>query len=114
MRMTVFSRVEVDVRGVDDRLRAGRLGADVIAVEGDVEIADRQLGLGQLGEEACRRRASRAPRVWIPTIAKAIGLRILLGDLVRDSPQRSRQIVVLQHDLLVHSLLLLPGLAGPG
>ena len=42
--------VEVDVRGMDDRLRRGRLGADVVAVEGDVEVADRRLGAGQPGE----------------------------------------------------------------
>ena len=29
----------------------GRLGADVVAVEGDVEVADRQLGVGQLAEQ---------------------------------------------------------------
>ena len=45
--------VEVDVGGVDDRLRRGRLGADVVAVEGDVDVADRQLG---------RRSARRAGR----------------------------------------------------
>ena len=39
------------MRGVDDRLRGGRLGADVVAVEGDVDVADRQLGAGQLAEE---------------------------------------------------------------
>ena len=33
--------VEVDVGGVDDRLLGGRLGADVVAVEGDVEVPDR-------------------------------------------------------------------------
>ena len=43
--------VEVDVGGVDDRLRGGRLGADVVAVEGDVDVADRQLGAGQLAEQ---------------------------------------------------------------
>ena len=100
--------------GVDDRLRGGRLGADVVAVEGDVEVADRQLGPGQLGEEACRRRASKAPRVWMPTIAEAIGVRVLLGDLMGDPPQRSPQIVVLEHDLLTHCFCFLPGLAGPG
>ena len=46
-----LGEVEVDVGGVDDRLRGGRLGADVVAVEGDVEVADRQLGPGQLADE---------------------------------------------------------------
>ena len=68
-----LGEVEVDVGGVDDRLRGGRLGADVVAVEGDVDVADRQLGAGQLAEEGvqatgeerrrgcgCRRR--RDPR----------------------------------------------------
>ena len=33
---------------------------------------------------------------------QAVGLRVLLGDLVGDPPQRSPQIVVLEHDLLAH------------
>ena len=53
--------------------------------------------------KACRRRARIAPRVWMPTIARALGIGVLLGDLVGDPPQRSPQIVVLEHDLLTHS-----------
>ena len=34
---------------------------------------------------------------------QALGLRVLLGDLVGDPPQRSPQVVVLEHDLLTHS-----------
>ena len=36
--------VEVEVGGVDDRLRAGLASVDVVAVEGDVEVAERDLG----------------------------------------------------------------------
>jgi hypothetical protein len=56
----------------------------------------------------------RAPGVD-PDDRQILGIGVLLGDLVGDPPQRSPQIVVLQHDLLGHSFLaFLPGLAGPG
>ena len=51
---------------------------------------------------AWSRRASRAPRVWMPTIARALGIRVLLGDLVGDAPQRPPQVIALEHDLLAH------------
>ena len=42
----------------------------------------------------------------------AIG--VLLHDLVRDPHQRPAHVVLVEDDLLLHLLLLLPGLAGPG
>ena len=46
---------------MDDRLRAGRAGADVVAVEGDVDVAERHLGAGQLAD-AARAAGGRGPR----------------------------------------------------
>src|SRR5882757_2512800 len=47
-----LGKVEVDVGVVDDRLRGGGAGADIVAVEGDVDVADRQVGACQLTEES--------------------------------------------------------------
>ena len=99
------AEVEVDVGGVDDRLRVGRLGADVVAVEGDVDVADRQLGAGQLGEQGVQATGEHGAAGVDADEREPRGLGVLLGDLVGDPPQRSPQIVVLQHDLLTHSLL---------
>ena len=97
-----LGEVEVDVGGVDDRLRGGRLGADVVAVEGDVEVADRQLGPGQLAEEDVQAAGEHGAAGVDADDREPLGIRVLLGDLVGDPPQRSPQIVVLQHDLLTH------------
>ena len=109
-----LGEVEVDVGGVDDRLRGGRLGADVVAVEGDVEVADRQLGAGQLAEEGVQAAGQDGAAGVDADDRQALGIGVLLGDLVGDPPQRSPQIVVLEHDLLVHFGCFLPGLSGPG
>ena len=94
--------VEVDVGGVDDRLRGGRLGADVVAVEGDVEVADRQLGAGQLAEQGVQAAGEEGAAGVDADDRETLGLGVLLGDLVGDPPQRSPQVVVLEHDLLAH------------
>ena len=53
------SSVEVELRVADDRLRAlrRRLAAaheDVVAVEGDVELAEVELDAGALGDQAAQ------------------------------------------------------------
>ena len=81
---------------------AGRLGADVVAVEGDVDVADRQLGRGQLAEEGVEAAGEDRAAGVDADDREVRGLGVLLGDLMGDPPQRSPQIVVLQHDLLAH------------
>ena len=105
--------VEVDVGGVDDRLRRRRLGADVVAVEGDVDVADRHLGAGQLADQGVQAAGDQRAASVDADDREAVRRGVLLGDLVGDPPQRPPQVVVLEHDLLAHSLLL-PGLSGPG
>ena len=94
--------VEVDVGGVDDRLRGRRLGADVVAVEGDVDVADRQLDRGQLAEQRVQAAGEHGAAGVDPDDRQALGVRVLLDDLVGDPPQRSPQVVALEHDLLAH------------
>ena len=91
----------------------GRLGADVVAVEADVDVADRQLGAGQLAEEGVEAAGQDGAAGVDADDGEPRGLRVLLGDLVGDPPQGSPQIVVLKHDLLTH-FRCLPGLSGPG
>ena len=83
---------------------AGRLGADVVAVEGDVEVADRRLGLGQLAEQGVQAAGEERAAGVDADDREALGLRVLLGDLMGDPPQRSPQVVALEHDLLAHLL----------
>jgi hypothetical protein len=78
--------VEVDVRGVDDGLRGGRLGADVVAVEGDVEVADRSLGLGQLADQGVQAAGEDGAAGVDADDRQSLGLRVGLGDLMGDPP----------------------------
>ena len=92
---------------------AGRLGADVVAVEGDVDVADRQLDRGQLAEQGVEAAGEEGAAGVDADDRQTLGIGVLLGDLVGDPLQRSPQVIALEHDLLAHSLLL-PGLSGPG
>jgi hypothetical protein len=92
------AEVEVQVRGVDD----GRLGplADVVAVEGDVDVPQRDLVAGELADECVQAaRDDRAARVDADQ-RQALGPGVLLDDLVRDPHQRAAQVVAVEHDLL--------------
>ena len=99
--------------GVDDGLGAGRPGADVVAVEGDVDVADRQLDPGQLAEDRVQAAGQQGAASVDSDDRQALGIGVLLGDLMGDALQRSPQVVALEHDLLAH-LRFLPGLSGPG
>ncbi len=80
-----------------------RVRADVVAVEGDVDVADRDGGVGELAED----RVQAAGEQGAPSVdaddRQSVRLRVLLGDLVGDPPQRPPQVVALEHDLLAHS-----------
>ncbi len=67
----------------------GRVGADVVAIEGDVDVADRQLRAGQLTEEDVQAAGEDRSASVDADDGETGGLRVLLGDLVGDSPQRS-------------------------
>ena len=58
--------LEVELRVVHDRLRAARRAAladvDVVAVEGDVELAELELDAGALGDRAAAGAGRAAPR----------------------------------------------------
>ena len=108
--------VEVEVRGVDDRLRAGLAAVEVVAVEGDVEVAERDLGAGQLADQGVQPAGEHRAAGVDPDQRQRLRAGVLLDDLVRDPHERAAQIVAVEDDLLglVPSYAPLPGLSGPG
>src|SRR5262249_61766547 len=85
-----------DGRGV------GRLTPlEVVAVEGDVEVADRDLGAGELLDEGMQAAADDRTAGVDSDQRQPTGIFVLLDDLVGDPDQRPPQIVVIEHDLLV-------------
>jgi hypothetical protein len=88
---------EVELRPGDDR-RVGTQ-AEVVAVKGDVERAERELGVEDLLEEGRQPPRERYAATVDPNDRDAtLGRRVALGDLVRDPPQRSRDVVPLEDD----------------
>jgi hypothetical protein len=88
-------------------------GAQVVAVEGDVDVAERDLGLEQVLDELvdplCQVRTAPVDAdkgYW------AAG--VLLHDLVRDAYERASDVVLVQDDALLVGHMDLPGLTGPG
>ena len=56
--------------------RVAAAAAEVVAVEADVEVAERDVGVEQVAEQArAAARRGRAPRRWMPTIASGVGPR---------------------------------------
>ena len=93
--------VEVEMRVVDNRRVAGLPALDVVAIEGDVEIAEGHVGAGELADQGMQAATDhRSARVDADQ-RQPIRLLVLLDDLVGDTDQRPPQIVVIEHDLLV-------------
>ena len=111
-------------RRADDRLRVERrlaaAHAHVVAVEGDVDRAERDGDARRAPRSAARRRcASGTPRVWMPTSATSSrsGLRSMISCAIRESVRSiasssSRSLAAASRaDVFME---LLSGLAGPG
>ena len=94
----------------------GSVGArrDVVAVERDVEVPERHLGVEQLGEP--RLQALREERAATMDADERGRRRIgvALGDLVSDAHQRATHLALAQDDLLGTAHSFLSGLTGPG
>jgi rhodanese-related sulfurtransferase len=101
---------EVEVRGVDDRRRGPR--CQVVAVERDVDVAERYARFEQLA-----RQRLQAPRQHRPTPVnpdeRHRAVRVLLDNLVSDPHQRAAHVIAVEYDRC-HLNALLPGLTGPG
>ena len=93
---------EVDVRVEDHRLAFGPAGRDVVAVEGDVEVAERHRGVDEaLHALSQARRYDRAAPVDAHH-GDAFATR-LLDDLVCDAHERAANVLAVEYDLLVQN-----------
>ena len=100
---------------MDHRLGARLADVDVVAVERDVEVAERDLGSGQLADQRVQPLAQDGTACVDADQGDAIRARVLLDDLVGDPHQCAAQVVAVQDDLVISAQLLpLPGLSGPG
>ena len=97
----VFER-EVEPGRVDHRLAVNRAGLQIVSVEGDVDLADRNLDSSQFEEQALQAFGETTPRVWMPTTATIRDVGVLLDDLVRYAAQRARDIFGFQYLFLAH------------
>ena len=108
-----IARVHIKADGARLHHRPYVVRGEIVAVEADVDVADRQVGAGQLTEERVEAAGQDGTASVDADDGEPRGLRVLLGDLMGDPSQGSPQIVVLKHDLLTH-VCCLPGLSGPG
>ena len=83
---------------MDDRRLGGSAAADVVAVEGDVEVADghwRPSRVGDLRGAA----GGRGTPAAVNTDQGERPVAVALDDLVRDSHQGASQVVGVEYDL---------------
>ena len=108
--------VEVEVRGVDDRCRAGLAAVHVVAVEGDIDVAQRDLGAAELADQRVQAARQQGAAGVDADQGELLAAGVLLDDLVRDPHQRAAQVVSVEDDLLrgLPLCVPLPGLSGPG
>ncbi len=90
--------VEVEVRGVDDRRVDGRAGLDVVAVEGDVDVAERDRVTRELADEGVKAAGDDRSASVDADDRECLG-GVLLDDLVRNPHQRAAQIITVEYDL---------------
>ena len=87
--------LEVELRVAHDRLRAPRRLAaadvDVVAVEGDVELAEVELELGALLDQAAQALGERDAARVDADERDGVELLVALDDLVRDPRERARR-----------------------
>ena len=94
---------EVERRRADDRLRvARRLAAahlDVVAVEGDVELAELELDAGALGDQPAEPLRERDAAAVDADERDLVEVVVPLDDLVRDAGERPVDRLGVEQDL---------------
>ena len=96
--------VEVDVRGVHDR-GVGPAG-DVVAVEADVQVPERDLGVEQLLEQDIQPPGEKRSTAVDADHRPRPALGVALGDLMRDARQRPLHVLLAEDDLLTASSIV--------
>ena len=92
--------------------RVGGAGREVVAVERDVDVAERDLLVQQVADELVQAGGEvRAAAVDAHEGDGSAG--VLLDDLVRDAHERPADVVLVEDDL-AFVMRFLPGLTGPG
>ena len=89
---------EVDVRGVHHRLGAGAADADVVAVEGDVHVAERDRLADELGHQVAQARGQQGAAAVDAHDRDRLAAG-LLDDLVCDAHQRAPHVLAVEDDL---------------
>ena len=96
--------VEVELRVAHERLRAARClpGAHVhvVAVEGDVELSERQFLAGALLDELADALGDRHPARVDPDERDRVEVLVPLDDLVRDAGERPPDRLFVEQDTL--------------
>jgi hypothetical protein len=106
----VLLQPERQVGAVD--LWIGGPRGEVVAVERDVDVPERDLGVAEVADELMQpRREVGASAVDAHERHGAVG--VLLHDLVRDPHERASDVVLVQDDAGLRHMDL-PGLTGPG
>ena len=100
------------MRGVHHRLGARVAHADVVAVEGDVHVAERDRLADEVGDQVAQ-PAGEQGAAAVDAHDRDRLAAVLLDDLVSDAHQRAPHVVAVEHDLVGH-INVLPGLSGPG
>ena len=101
---------ERQVRGVHDRAGVGAAGGEVVAVEGDVDLAVGDLRVEQVAHEPVQARGEMGAAAVDPH-QRDVPVAVLLDDLVRDADERAADVVLVEDDLLVvHSRSFLASL----
>ena len=76
------------MRVVDDGGVAGLAALDVVAVEGDVEVAEWDVGAGELADQRVETAADDGPAGVDADQRQPVRVLILLDDLVGDTDKR--------------------------
>jgi hypothetical protein len=101
---------------VHDGLGGGVAPRQVVAVEADVDVAERHRLPDQLGDQVAQPRCQHGAATVDSDDREPRGRRgagRLLDDLVRDAHQRPPHVLAIEDRLLAQDLPL-PGLTGPG
>ena len=94
--------LEVELRVAHDRLAAPRslavANVDVVAMEGDVELAEVELDAGALLDQAAQALGERHPARMDPDERDRLELIVALDDLVRDPRERALDRLPVEQD----------------
>ena len=91
---------ERQVRGVHDRAGVGPAGGEVVAVEGDVDVAAGDLDVEQVADEPVQARGEMRAAT-VDAHQRDVPVGVLLDDLMRDAHERAADVVLVEDNLLL-------------